>query len=68
MKFAVSNIALPAYSHFDELVQLGTVGLQRIEVAPSRVWRKIWKGLSGKMVTQYRADVERAGLRIIGLQ
>lgn len=67
MKFSVSNIALPSYSHFDELVQLGTMGLQGIEVAPSRVWKKTWKGLSAKMVTQYRADVERAGLRIIGL-
>jgi sugar phosphate isomerase/epimerase len=67
VKFAVSNIALPSYSHFDELVQLGTMGLQGIEVAPSRVWKKTWKGLSAKMVTQYRADVERAGLRIIGL-
>ena len=59
MKFAVSNIALPPYSHFKELVKLGKMGLQGIEVAPSRVWKETWKGLSAKMVTQYRADVER---------
>jgi len=43
------------------------MGLQGIEAAPSRVWKETWKGLLAKMVTQYRADVERAGLRIIGL-
>lgn len=67
MKFAASNIALPAYEHARELGQLREMGLKGIEVAPSRVWRDTWGGLSAGDVTVYRKDVEAAGLKVVGL-
>lgn len=67
MKYAISNIALPAYDHADALPLLATTGYQGIEVAPSRVWRDTWRGLTGSDVAAYRASVEAAGLSVIGL-
>ncbi len=46
VRFAVSNIALPAYDHATELGSLAELGLAGIEVAPSRVWQDTWKGLT----------------------
>jgi len=65
--FAVSNIALSPYDHASELGQLGALGLTGIEVAPSRVWRDTWQGLSSADVEAYRKQVEAAGLKVIGL-
>jgi len=67
VKFAASNIALPAYDHANELGQLRQMGLEGIEVAPSRVWRDTWGGLSARDVEAYRGDVEAAGLKVVGL-
>lgn len=67
MKFAASNIALPAYDHANELGQLRQMGLQGIEVAPSRVWRDTWEGLAAHDVEAYRRNVEAAGLKVVGL-
>jgi sugar phosphate isomerase/epimerase len=67
MKFAVSNIALPAFDHASELSQLAEMGLDAVEVAPSRVWRDTWKGLSAADVAAYRRLVEGAGLAVVGL-
>jgi len=67
MKLAVSNIALSPYQHADELKCLLNMGLLGLEVAPSRVWKDTWQGLSPRLVEKYRDDVEQAGLSIIGL-
>jgi sugar phosphate isomerase/epimerase len=67
MKFAASNIALPAYDHTRELGQLRQMGLEGIEVAPSRVWRDTWHGLTASDIDTYRRDVEAAGLKVVGL-
>lgn len=67
MKLAVSNIALTAYDHADELGQLPGIGLEGLEVAPSRVWRDTWQGLTPAMVDSYRRQVENAGLKVVGL-
>ena len=67
MKLAVSNIALSAYDHAEELRPLPALGLSGLEVAPSRVWRDTWKGLSANAVADYRKTVEDAGLSVIGL-
>jgi len=67
VKLAVSNIALSAYRHEDELKSLPGMGFLGLEVAPSRVWKNTWKGLSPKSVERYRKEVEKAGLSIVGL-
>ena len=66
-KLAVSNIALTAYDHTAELGRLPELGLSGLEVAPSRVWRDTWHGLTPAMVAAYRRDVEAAGLQVVGL-
>lgn len=67
MKLAACNIALTPYDHGEELRHLPELGLEGLEVAPSRVWRDTWDGLSAADVERYRAAVEAAGLSIIGL-
>ena len=67
MKFAVSNIALPAYDHTDDFGRLRELGFEAIEVAPSRVWRDTWQGLTTIEVSDYRRQIENAGLRVVGL-
>ena len=67
MKFAASNIALPAYDHASELRQMRQLGLEGIEIAPSRIWRETWKDLSFDAVTLYRKQIEVAGLKTVGL-
>jgi len=67
MKFAVSNIALPAFDHAGELGRLAEMGLDAIEVAPSRIWPDTWKALSQAAVADYRRRIEDAGLGVVGL-
>lgn len=67
LKFAVSNIALPAFDHARELDCLPGFGIAAVEVAPSRVWRDTWKRLTGADVKRYRRLVEAAGLGVVGL-
>jgi sugar phosphate isomerase/epimerase len=66
-RFAASNIALGPYDHGDQLEHLPSLGLEGLEVAPSRVWRDSWKGLAAAQVKAYRKQAEDAGLRVIGL-
>lgn len=66
-RFAVSNIALTAYDHIEELSRVADLGFQGLEVAPSRVWRDTWRGLTNQQVAAYRRHVETAGLSVIGL-
>lgn len=67
MKLATSNIALSAYDHGDQLRHLGALGLTGLEVAPSRVWRDTWHGLTAAAVETYRSEVSAAGLDVVGL-
>ena len=67
MKFAVSNIALSTFDHTDDFGHLAAMGLSGLEVAPSRVWRDTWRGLTTVEVNDYRRRAEQAGLRIVGL-
>ena len=67
LKFAVSNIALPAYEHDSELAQLSELGFQGLEVAPSRAWKNTWHGLNPRHVTAYYRSAKSAGLNIVGL-
>jgi len=67
IKHALSNIALTAFDHKAELIQLGELGISGIEVAPSRKWRDTWTGLKPQDVEAYRKEVEAAGLEVVGL-
>ncbi len=65
--FAVSNIALTAHDHTDELRRLPALGITGLEVAPSRVWSETWHGLRAKDVEAYRRAADDAGPTIVGL-
>ena len=67
MKAAVSNIALSPYDHGEELRRLAAHGLEGLEVAPSRVWRDTWHGLTTIEVSDYRRRIVNAGLGVVGL-
>ena len=67
MRLAVSNIALTAYDHADELDALMGLGIEGLEVAPSRVWRDTWGGLGAHAVGAYGKRIEAAGLAVVGL-
>tara|TARA_B100000683_G_C12414058_1_gene525063 strand:+ start:264 stop:1073 length:810 start_codon:yes stop_codon:yes gene_type:complete len=67
LKHAISNIALPAHHHQPELSLLRELGVQGIEVAPSRIWEDTWKGLTADDVSKYRNKIEAADLEVVGL-
>jgi len=67
MKLAVTNIALTPFDHAEELAKLPALGIEAVEVAPSRAWRDTWKGLRAQDVARYRKTVEDAGLGVVGL-
>ena len=67
MPYAISNIALPAYDHLDDLPVIAETGYTGLEVAPSRVWQNTWQGLTSAQVAEYRTTVESTGLEIVGL-
>jgi sugar phosphate isomerase/epimerase len=67
MKYAISNIALPAYNHQAEFEKLSALGFVGLEVAPSRTWQDTWHGLDTRMVASYRTAIEKAGLEVVGL-
>jgi sugar phosphate isomerase/epimerase len=67
VKFALSNIALPSFDHTSDLDGVADLGFDAIEVAPSRVWRDTWHGLTTLEVSDYRRRIESAGLGVVGL-
>ena len=67
MKYAISNIALPAFNHETTFPALAEMGYQGVEVAPSRVWHETSKGPSKSEVDTYRATIEASGLEVVGL-
>lgn len=67
MRYAVSNIALTAFDHLDELPRIAELGIDGIEIAPSRIWRETWQGLSPADIDAYRRALEAAGLEAVGL-
>lgn len=67
MHYSLSNIALPAFDHVSEMDRLRAYGFEGLEVAPSRVWSETWHGLKPGDIDTYRHQVERSGLKVIGL-
>lgn len=63
MKFAVSNLALPALDHSHLLPYLRPMGIAGIEIAPAHTW----SDLSPHNVVTYRDAVQSSGLEIVGL-
>ncbi|MEX2311854.1 MAG: sugar phosphate isomerase/epimerase family protein, partial [Rhodospirillales bacterium] len=53
--------------HDAHLAGLRELGLDALEVAPSRRWPDTWKGLSSVAVNEYRHEIEDAGLKVVGL-
>ncbi len=67
MQRAVSNIGFPPYSHEEMLPVVKDMGFNHIEVAPSRIWKQTWQGLTSADVESYRCQIERYGLSVVGL-
>lgn len=66
-KLCISNIALSPFDHEEELRRLPGLGLEALEVAPSRVWRDTFSKLKAPQVLAYRKQIEDAGLQAAGL-
>ena len=62
MKFAVSNLALPAFNHSHLLPYLRPMGIAGIEIAPAHTWAD----LSPHDVVSYRQAVQSSGLEVVG--
>lgn len=67
MKYAVSNIGLPDRDHLGVLDDVAALGIEGLEVSPSRIWEDWGPSLSGSDVEAYRHAVEAAGMSVIGL-
>ena len=67
MKLSVSNISLPPLKHKAYLGEIRDLGVESIEIAPSRRWKNTWHGLKAKDVQNYRQEIEGAGLTVCGL-
>ena len=66
MRLSVSNLAWGAEHHGEALDLLGRMGVQGIEVAPTKISQ--WTELTPKRIRSYRSEIEAAGLRVSSLQ
>lgn len=66
MRLGVSNLAWAPEQTAEALGLLAWLGAEAVEVAPTRI--AAWERLNAAAVTQYRALVEDAGLRVCSLQ
>lgn len=66
-RLALSNIALPAGDQTALLPAVAALGIEGVEVAPSRIWADTGAGLDPARVSAYRRAVEAAGMIIVGL-
>ena len=64
---SVQSIALPSFDHAMHLNSVASLGIDAIEVAPSRIWRDTWHGLTSSKVSKYRRNIKDAGLGVVGL-
>lgn len=67
IQYAISNIALPAFSHRQAFNELREIGYTGIEVAPSRIWHDTWRELKPRDIENYRRTIEAADLSVVGL-
>ena len=66
MRLSVSNLAWGAPHHYEALELLRSLGVQGVEVAPTKI--APWTELAPKVLRAYRSEVEAAGLRVSSLQ
>ena len=66
MRLAISNLAWPSSQDDQAFDRLAGLGVQGVEVAPTRL--AAWDEITGPMLLQYRARVEAAGLAVSSLQ
>jgi sugar phosphate isomerase/epimerase len=66
MRLSVSNLAWGAEQHGEALALLGRMGVQGIEVAPTKISQ--WAELTPQRLRSYRSEIEAAGLRVSSLQ
>lgn len=66
-RFALSNIALPSGDHAALLPAVAAMGINGIEVAPSRIWSDPWTGLGAAQVAAYRRAIEAARMKVVGV-
>ncbi|MDC1214662.1 sugar phosphate isomerase/epimerase [Rhodospirillales bacterium] len=64
---SASTIALPPGDHDAVLSSLPELGIEALEVAPSRRWDNTWQELKPSDVTTYRRVIETTGLSVLGL-
>jgi len=66
MKLAVSHIGWPVEKNEEILPRLIEEGVEGLEIAPSKLWEDTWN-ISFFQVENLRKEVERYGLKIVGL-
>ncbi len=66
MRLAISNLAWPSVQDEQAFDRLAGLGVQGVEVAPTRL--AAWDEIGDAMLSRYRARVEAAGLVVSSLQ
>ena len=66
MRLAISNLAWPSEQNEQAFDRLAGLGVQGVEVAPTRL--AAWDDIGDAMLSRYRARVESAGLVVSSLQ
>ena len=67
MRISVSNIAWPAEVDAEAYALLAGLGVEGIEIAPTRVWPG-WEGISSSTIKALRYEVAAEGLRVSSMQ
>lgn len=67
MKLAISNIAWEVHNDMSLLAELSKLGVQGIEVAPSKIWPQ-WQGATEAAAQQYRKFMQEHGFTIPSMQ
>jgi sugar phosphate isomerase/epimerase len=67
MRISVSNIAWPAELDAEAFALLAGLGVEGIEIAPTRVWPG-WEGISAATVRELKEQVAAAGLVVSSMQ
>jgi sugar phosphate isomerase/epimerase len=67
MHLAVSNVALPAFDHLPFFSRMRDLGVEAVEISPSRTWPDPEFGVTSTVLSAYRKALAGAGLKVVGL-
>ena len=67
MKISVSNIAWPAEMDAEAYALLAGLGVEGIEIAPTRVWPG-WEGISAEALRELKGEIAGAGSVVSSMQ